>query len=111
MTSDASLPPNAPMANGTLTPSGPDSHGEADASSTPDLGAPHPEILSLKEVCADVHCRITAFLAAPATDATLRSTQMQVETGIGIIRKALEDYECVAIEWACADRTSADYAE
>ena len=103
MTSDASLPPNAPMTNGTLTPSAPDSHGEADASSTPDLGAPPPEIPSLKEVCADVHSRITAFLATPATDATLRSTQKQVEIGIYIIRKALEDYECVAIERPCAD--------
>ena len=94
MTSDASLPPNAPMTNGTLTPSAHDSHGEADASST----APHPTGPSLKEVCADVHSRITAFLAAPAKDDILRSTQVQVKIGIGIIEKALEDYEYAASE-------------
>ena len=94
MTSDASLPPNAPMTNGTLTPS---AHGEADASSTPATNSPHPGIPPLKEVCAYVHSRISAFLATPGTDATLRSTQVQVKIGIGIIRKALEDYEYVAI--------------
>ena len=97
MTRDASLPPNAPMTNGTLTPG----HGEADASTMP--SAPHPERPSLKEVCADVHSRVTAFLGLEATDETLRRTQEQVRVGIGIVEKALEDYEYVCCVWSCTD--------
>ncbi len=97
MTSDASLPPNAPMTDGTLTPSTQVSQGEADASSNPDSTAPHSRTPSLKDICADIHSRIAAFLAAPATDDRLRTTQEQTRIGIGIIEKALEDYEYVVI--------------
>ncbi|KAI9873630.1 MAG: hypothetical protein M1823_007874, partial [Watsoniomyces obsoletus] len=90
MTSDASLPPNAPVTNGTLTPSA-HGHGEADASTRPTT-TPHPPTPSLKEVCADIHSRVSAFLATPAEDEVTRSTQEQTTIGIGVIEKALEDY-------------------
>jgi FAD synthetase len=76
MSSDASLPPNAPMANGLDH-----GHGEADASTT------------LSEVCADMHNRVSAFLAASPKSDTTRRTQEQTRISLGVIEKALQDYE------------------
>ena len=78
MSSDASLPPNAPVTNGLKDRS----HGEADASST-----------TIAEVCADVHRRVSAFLNAAPTSDRVRSTQEQTRISIGVIEKALRDYE------------------
>jgi hypothetical protein len=73
MSGDASLPPNAPMANGV--------HGEADASTT------------LSEVCSDMHSRVSAFLSASPKSGTIRRTQEQTRISLGVIEKALQDYE------------------
>jgi hypothetical protein len=76
MSGDASLPPNAPMANGI-------DHGcgEADASTT------------LAEVCADMHNRVSAFLAAAPKSEIIRRTQEQSRISLGVIEKALQDYK------------------
>lgn len=76
MSGDASLPPNAPMANGIDH-----GHGEADASTT------------LAEVCADMHNRVSAYLAAPSKSEIIRRTQEQTRISLGVIEKALQDYE------------------
>ena len=76
MSGDASLPPNAPMANG-LDPG----HGEADASTT------------LSEICADMHTRVSAFLAASPKSDNIRRTQEQTRISLGVIETALQDYE------------------
>jgi hypothetical protein len=73
MSGDASLPPNAPMANGV--------HGEADASTT------------LSEVCSDMHSRVSAFLSASPKSDIIRRTQEQTRISLGVIEKALQDYE------------------
>ncbi|KAK6381482.1 3'-phosphoadenosine 5'-phosphosulfate sulfotransferase [Exophiala oligosperma] len=75
--SNASLPPNAPMMNGSLT----SSHGEADASS------------SLEHICARLHSQVDSFLAAPPSDDVTKRTQEQTKITLGVIEKALEDYE------------------
>ncbi len=81
MSGDASLPPNAPVANG-LNPG----HGEADASTT-----------TLSQVCADMHSRVSAFLsAAPKSDIKQR-TQEQTRNSLDCIEKALRDYEYVIV--------------
>lgn len=77
MGEDAWLPPHAPMTNGT-------SHGEADASTYP----PRP----LSEVCADLHGRVSRFLAVTPEDETTRQTQQRTRIALGVIEKALEDY-------------------
>jgi FAD synthetase len=114
MTGDASLPPNAPMTNGTLTP---DVHGEADASSaqaeprqegreisnaegqpgTGEQGARRQgtddRASSLRDVCADINARVTAFLTVPSDDDdTLRRTQEHTKVALGVIEQALQDY-------------------
>jgi hypothetical protein len=73
MSGDASLPPNAPMANGV--------HGEADASTT------------LSEVCSDMHSRVSAFLSTSPKSDIIRRTQEQTRISLGVIEKALQDYE------------------
>ena len=78
MSGDASLPPNAPLANGADH-----GHGEADASSS----------TTLPEVCADMHNRVSAFLAAFPKSDILRKTQEQTRISLGVIEKALQDYE------------------
>jgi hypothetical protein len=75
MSGDASLPPNAPMANGV--------HGEADASTT------------LSEVCSDMHSRVSAFLSTSPKSDIIRRTQEQTRISLGVIEKALQDYEWV----------------
>jgi hypothetical protein len=79
MSSDASLPPQAPMTNG--------SHGEADAST--------PTSTTLREVCADLNARVTAFLAVPAEDETTAKTQEQTRIALGVIERALEEHRYV----------------
>jgi hypothetical protein len=76
MSGDALLPPNAPLANGLDH-----GHGEADASTT------------LSEVCADMHRRVSAFLAASPKSDTIRRAQEQTRISLGVIEKALQDYE------------------
>ena len=73
MSGDASLPPNAPMANGV--------HGEADASTT------------LSEVSFDMHSRVSAFLSASPKSDAMRRTQEQTRISLSVIEKALQDYE------------------
>ena len=89
--SDASLPPNAPMTNGTLTPG----HGEVDASpplpastNLHDDGQP-----SLKDVCQDIHDRVERFLAIQDGSDLVKRTQEQTRIGLGVIEKALREYE------------------
>lgn len=82
MNNDASLPPHAPMTNGTT------GHGEADAST---LNLP-PNTRPLSEVCADLHGRVSRFLAAEPQDETTRQTQLQTRIALGVIEKALEEY-------------------
>ncbi|KAL6244171.1 3'-phosphoadenosine 5'-phosphosulfate sulfotransferase [Rhinocladiella similis] len=74
---NASLPPNAPMMNGSLT----SSHGEDDASS------------SLEHVCARLRSQVDSFLAAPPSDDVTKRTQEQTKITLGVIEKALEDYD------------------
>ena len=88
---DASLPPHAPMttANGTLKPG----HGEVDASHSEhppptSLGAP-----PLKDVCANIHNRVETFLALKGGDGVVKRTQEQTKIALGVIEKALKDYE------------------
>ena len=90
MSDDASLPPNAPIISGRETQ--PQVHGEEDASpSSANIPA---STSSLEAVCADLHRRVTAFLEKPtASDLTLR-VQQQTRTSIGVIEKALINYEC-----------------
>jgi hypothetical protein len=80
MKNDASLPPHAPMTNGT-------SHGEADASASTDTNT-----RPLSEVCADLHGRVARFLAAPSEDETMKQTQLQTRIALGVIEKALKEY-------------------
>lgn len=56
-------------------------HGEADASTT------------LSEVCADMHARVSAFLAASPKSEIVQRTQAQARISLGVIEKALQDYE------------------
>lgn len=68
------------MTNGTGT-----GHGEADAS-------PNTNTRPLSEVCADLHSRVSRFLAATPEDETTRQTQQQTRIALGVIEKALEEY-------------------
>jgi hypothetical protein len=77
--SNASLPPNAPMMNGTV----PDRHGEADVSSSS----------SLEHVCAQLHSQVQSFLAASPSDDVTRRTQEQTKIALSVIEQALGDYE------------------
>ncbi|KAJ9501400.1 3'-phosphoadenosine 5'-phosphosulfate sulfotransferase [Exophiala xenobiotica] len=81
--SNASLPPNAPMMNGTV----PDRHGEADVSSSS----------SLEHVCAQLHSQVQSFLAASPSDDVTRRTQEQTKIALGVIEQALGDYEFEAL--------------
>jgi hypothetical protein len=84
MSNDASLPPNAPIVQGSHNE--PRTNGEEDASSAS---------TSLEAVCADLHRRVSAFLDKPPDSDLTRRVQEQVEISIGVIEKALNDYECV----------------
>jgi hypothetical protein len=55
--------------------------GEADASTT------------LAEVCADMHNRVSAFLTAAPKSEIIRRTQEQSRISLGVVEKALQDYE------------------
>ncbi|ERF71524.1 hypothetical protein EPUS_00513 [Endocarpon pusillum Z07020] len=89
MSDDASLPPNAPMINGPG--SRPQIDGEEDAS--PSSTTAPASVPSLEAVCADLHGRVSAFLnKTPDSDST-RRVQEQVRISIGVIEKALTDYE------------------
>jgi hypothetical protein len=89
MSSDASLPPNAPIADGPDTL--PSVYGEADASTT--FGATAAST-TLEEVCKDIHRRVTAFLDKPPDSDLTRRVQEQTRISIEVIEKALNDYEC-----------------
>ncbi|ETN45107.1 uncharacterized protein HMPREF1541_09983 [Cyphellophora europaea CBS 101466] len=75
--------------------------GEADASlellddehDGAELEVP-PNLVPLREVCADVHARVTAFLTLDVgADETVWRTQAQVRASVEVIRRALEEYE------------------
>jgi hypothetical protein len=90
MSNDASLPPNAPIVQGAHDQPG--INGEEDASPA---SAAAPASSSLEAVCADLHRRVSAFLdKLPDSDLT-RRVQEQAKISIGVIEKALNDYECV----------------
>lgn len=84
--SNASLPPNAPTTNGVAT----HGHGEADV---PSSHHPANRRLTLEEVCAQLHSQVTAFLSAEPSDDVTRRTQEQSRIALGVIDKALRDYE------------------
>jgi len=89
MSNDASAAASSPMTNGSV-PSG--SHREAGASDS----APPSHSHSLAEVCADLHRRVTSFLRSTPESELERRTQTQTTIAIGVIEKALQDYEYVA---------------
>ncbi|KAI1610771.1 FMN adenylyltransferase [Exophiala viscosa] len=82
--SNASLPPNAPATNGIPT----QGHGEADVSSHPANRS-----LTLAEVCAQLHSQVDSFLSADPQDDVTRRTQEQSRIALGVIDKALRDYD------------------
>lgn len=81
------------MTNGFI-PSG--SHREADASTDPATAPPPQQQQMLAEVCADLNQRVTTFLNAAPESEIVRRTQDQTRVAIGVIEKALQDYEYVA---------------
>ena len=85
---DASLPPHAPMTNGTLTPG----HGEVDASHWESPPPPSSDEPLLQDVCADIHNRVEAFLAVQDDSDVTRRTQEQTRIALDVIEKALKDY-------------------
>jgi hypothetical protein len=90
MSNDASLPPNAPIVNGAETQ--PQIHGEEDASP---LSATLPtSTSSLEIVCEDLYRRVTAFLSKPPDSDFTQRVQEQTRISIGVIEKALKEYEC-----------------
>ncbi|EXJ94328.1 hypothetical protein A1O1_02722 [Capronia coronata CBS 617.96] len=88
-----SLPPNAPMTNGTRTTG----HGEADVSSTGisksnnDSSSLSPS--SLQDICALLHAQVNAFLTSPPPDEVTKRTQAQTKIALEVIVKALQDYK------------------
>lgn len=92
MSNDASLPPNAPIINGPVTQ--PEINGEEDASPSSATTPASPK-RSLEAVCDDLHRQVTAFLSRPPDSELVRKVQEQTRVSIGIIEKALNDYECV----------------
>jgi hypothetical protein len=90
MSNDASLPPNAPIVNGAEIQ--PQTHGEEDAS--PRSVTLLTSTSSLEAVCEDLHRRVTAFLKKPPDSDLTRTVQEQTRISIGVIEKALKDYEC-----------------
>ncbi|EXJ75384.1 uncharacterized protein A1O5_02080 [Cladophialophora psammophila CBS 110553] len=88
--STTSLPPNAPMANGTLAAV----NGEADvSSSSPSFPANIPASHSLQDVCALLHAQVSSFLSAVPEDDVTRRTQEQARISMRVIEKALDEYE------------------
>lgn len=90
MFNDASAAAASPMTNGTSPSAG---HREADASTTP----PSASTTSLAEVCADLNQRVTNFLAAEPVDEVTKQTQEQTRISIGVIGKALQEYDFDAL--------------
>ncbi|KIW34343.1 uncharacterized protein PV07_01124 [Cladophialophora immunda] len=86
--STTSLPPNAPMANGTFAAV----NGEADVSSS-SIPAHIPASLSLQDVCALLHAQVSSFLSAVPEDDVTRRTQVQARISMRVIEKALDEYE------------------
>ena len=80
----ASLPPQAPMTNGTHKMV----NGEADVSSSF-----HPAAHSLEDVCALLYEQVSDFLSACPADDVTRRTQEQTRISMQVIEKALQDYE------------------
>ncbi|OAL40430.1 hypothetical protein AYO20_00166 [Fonsecaea nubica] len=81
-----SLPPKAPMTNGTLASVS--VNGEADVPSSP-----APISHSLQEVCALLHAQVASFLSAAPEDDVTRKTQEQARISMRVIEKALDEYE------------------
>ncbi|KAH0834494.1 hypothetical protein FOPE_03819 [Fonsecaea pedrosoi] len=81
-----SLPPKAPMTNGTLASVL--VNGEADVPSSP-----APISHSLQEVCALLHAQVASFLSAAPEDDVTRKTQEQARISMRVIEKALDEYE------------------
>lgn len=81
---DTSLPPNAPVTNGTVATG----HGEADGSSTTTTSPS-----SLQKICALLHAQVTDFLASSPPNDITRRTQEQTKIAQEVIAKALQDYE------------------
>ena len=101
MSNDASLPPNAPMINGL--DSQPLIDGEEDASTSIDTApscAP-----TLEAVCKDTHRRVSAFLNRPPDSDFVRRVQEQTRISIGVVEKALNDYECAKLLRLCHRQT------
>lgn len=85
-TTATSLPPNAPMTNGTTTTTT-IGHGEADVSMNNSTAS------SLQQVCADLHAQVSAFLSSVPPDDVTRRTQEQTRIALGVVEKALLEYE------------------
>lgn len=89
MSQDASLPPNAPIVEGSEIQ--PKINGEEDASSS---SATVPaSTSSLEATCEDIHCRVSAFLDRPPDSDLTRKVQEQTRISIGVIEKALNEHE------------------
>ncbi len=82
-----SLPPNAPMTNGSLNMV----NGEADVSYVPE-SYPAGQSPSLEDVCASLHGQVESFLGAEPEDDVTRRTQEQTRISLQVVEKALRDY-------------------
>jgi hypothetical protein len=47
----------------------------------------------LEQVCALLHAQVTSFLSAAAPDEVTRRTQRQTQVALGVISRALQEYE------------------
>ncbi len=52
---------------------------------------------TLRSVCAELHGRVSAFLAEEPLDDRLRRVQEQTRTSMGVISEALDRYTFVAL--------------
>jgi len=65
-------------------------HGHQDGHDATPLIPAHP--IPLAELCANVHARVTAFLAADAPTEQLRHVQAQTREALDVIGQALDKY-------------------
>ncbi|KEF52999.1 uncharacterized protein A1O9_10907 [Exophiala aquamarina CBS 119918] len=87
-TPSTSLPPNAPMTNGVAS-----GHGEADVTATENSQIDSGGASSLQNVCAGLHAQVQAFLSSSPPDEVTKRTQDQTRTAMGVVEKALRDYQ------------------
>jgi len=85
---NASLLPNGAMTNGLMA-NGTTVHQRREVDGSSHSQPPS----SLRDVCADLHTRVSAFLSSTPPDETTRRTQVQTKIALGVIEKALQDYE------------------